>query len=47
VGRRRLTANTSNSAWLIYQDVGKPPTLHRLQVLQRLQPETQPKKEAP
>ncbi|MDO4657831.1 hypothetical protein [Kingella sp. (in: b-proteobacteria)] len=36
--RRRLVANTSNIALLICQDVGEPPTLHRLQVLQR-QPE--------
>ena len=24
---------------MIYQDVGEPPTLHRLQILQRFQPE--------
>ena len=35
---RRLAANTlSHLALLICQDVGEPPTLHRLQVLQRFQ----------
>ncbi|MDO4658474.1 hypothetical protein [Kingella sp. (in: b-proteobacteria)] len=35
---RRLAANTlSHIALLICQDVGEPPTLHRLQVLQRFQ----------
>ncbi|WP_369583520.1 hypothetical protein [Kingella oralis] len=35
--RRRLVANTSNIALLICQDVGEPPTLHRLQVWQKFQ----------
>ena len=34
---RRLAANTSNITLLICQDVGEPPTLHQLQVLQRFQ----------
>ena len=38
---RQLATNTSNIALLICQDVGEPPTLHRLQVLQRFQPENQ------
>ena len=37
--RRRFVANTSNIALLICQDVGEPPTFHRLQILQRFQPE--------
>ena len=35
--RRRRVANTSNIAVLICQNVGEPPTLHRIQVLQRFQ----------
>ena len=37
--RQRLAANTSNIALLICQYGGEPPTLHRLQLLQRFQPE--------